>query len=126
MAVLLIFTNISAVMDRGEEEQHGVKVLNAWNAEICFPPTWKANMKQHIQSEVWQWNCKVQSQSVEAELVDQSVYLPSTPDLTEIPTHGEKVSTVRKVFILNQRLNSYDSIKPASSSSSAEDSAVEL
>lgn len=25
---------------------------------------------------------KLQSQSVEAELVDQSVYLPSTPDLT--------------------------------------------
>lgn len=60
---------------------------------------------------------KLQSQSVEAELVDQSVCLPSTPDLTEITTYTKKVSTVREVFISNQRLNSNDSIKSLSTSS---------
>lgn len=83
------------------------------NGRNMFPLTWKAYMKQAAAHTVRGLRVKLQSAKSECggwAGGSKCVFTLNSSDLTQIPSHA-KVSTVREVFILNQRLNSYDSMQ---------------
>lgn len=83
------------------------------NERNMFPLTWKAYMKQAAAHTVRGLRVKLQSAKSECggwAGGSKCVFTFNSSDLTQIPSHA-KVSTVREVFILNQRLNSYDSMQ---------------
>ena len=92
-----------------------------WEKYVLFHlPTWKSQHEASTYSQtLWRWNCKVRSQSVEAELVRIKVciYLP-TPDPTANPDSCREGFHGRGSFHLkNQRLNSTLPPPPKSQSS---------